>query len=145
MKTTRIALLGVALLCGYRSASAETPREFKLVVHPSNSTASISRSEAASIFLKKTTHWSNGATIVVIDLPPEASVRQSFSSHVLGKSVAAVKSFWQQQIFSGRDVPPVEKRTDEEVIAFIRSNANAIGYIGIGTPTQGLRVVEISE
>jgi hypothetical protein len=32
--------------------------------------------------------------------------REGFSKEVHGRSVTAIKSFWNQQIFAGRQVPP---------------------------------------
>jgi len=41
-------------------------------------------------------------------------IRVAFSKSVHGKSVGAVRAFWQQQIFSGRDVPPPEPFEPED-------------------------------
>jgi len=54
-----------------------------------------------------------------------------------------VKSYWQQQIFSGRDVPPVEKSSDAQVVAFVKQNPGAIGYVAEGTDTAGTKVVTV--
>jgi len=37
-------------------------------------------------------------------------------------------------IFSGREVPPVEKTSGEEALAFVRDNTGAIAYVAAGTP-----------
>jgi hypothetical protein len=46
--------------------------------------------------------------------------------------VSAVESYWQQAIFSGRSVPPLEKASDAEVLAFVRANPGAVGYVSGG-------------
>ena len=66
-------------------------------------------------------------------------VRDSFSREVLGKSVPAVEQYWTQAIFSGRAVPPVEKRTDADVLAYVRETPGAIGYVSASTPTEGVK------
>jgi hypothetical protein len=63
---------------------------------------------------------------------------------VHGKSVTAIKTYWQQQVFSGRDVPPVERPGDAEVVAYVRENVNAIGYVSAGAPlARGVKAVTI--
>ena len=42
---------------------------------------------------------------------------------------AAIVAFWQQQIFSGRDVPPAEKASEKDVIAYVKDHEGAVGYV----------------
>jgi hypothetical protein len=70
-------------------------------------------------------------------------VRGLFSETVLARHVAAVRSYWQQQIFSGRDVPPVEKKNDAEVLEYVRTNRGAVGYVSEASPASGVKVVEV--
>ena len=117
---------------------------FRLVANPSVRAGQLSKSAASAIFLKKTVKWDDGSTIIAVDQVEKSAVRATFTTAVHGKSPAAVKSFWQQQIFSGRDVPPVEKSSDSEVLAYIRSTAGAIGYVSEAADTSGLKVVEVN-
>ena len=75
--------------------------------------------------------WSscNGETIRPVDLPPASAIRRRFSSSVLKRSVAAVRSYWQQRIFTGRDVPPPELESDEAVVRYVTKYEGAIGYV----------------
>jgi hypothetical protein len=57
--------------------------------------------------------------------------------------VSEVKSYWQQQIFSGRSVPPVEKASDAAVVKFVEATAGAVGYVAPDAPTGGLRVLKV--
>jgi hypothetical protein len=47
----------------------------------------------------------------------------------LKRTVAAVRSYWQQRIFSGRDVPPPELDSDASVIAYVERTPGAVGYV----------------
>ena len=135
-----ILAFALALLAG-TTAFAATP--WKVIVNNNVKVDSLSKKAASDLFLKKTTKWASGAAVVPVDQVDTASVRDAFSRSVHGKPTAAVKSYWNQQIFSGRDVPPVEKRSDAEVLAFVRSNAGAVGYVSEGAATDGVRVVPI--
>jgi hypothetical protein len=70
-------------------------------------------------------------------------VRAEFSKSVHGKAVGSVVAFWQQQIFAGRDVPPAEKAGDEAVLAFVRANPGAVGYVSPAANTAGVKVLEV--
>jgi len=118
----------------------------KIVVHGSNSVSSITKAKAADLFLKRVTRWDNGHAVTPVDLSDKNPVRGAFSKELLGKEVAWVKSYWQKMIFSGRATPPVELSTDNEVLEFVRNNADAVGYVSEGaTLPGGVRAVSVSE
>ena len=78
---------------------------FKVIVHESNPISSLTRADVSKLFLKKATQL-NGTTALPIDLVSSNPVRQSFSRYIHRRPVSAIKAYWQQQIFSGRGVPP---------------------------------------
>src|SRR5512133_967174 len=121
---TRI-LFAAALVALASPALAE---EFKLVVNASNPIESMSKDQTSELFLKKSTRWSSGQVVHVVE-PGDQAVREAFYRNVAGKSLTAVKAYWNQLIFSGREVPPVSKSSDADVIAFVRSNPGALGYV----------------
>ncbi len=134
----------VVALIATAPAAAANPG-FKVVVNASNPTTSISKEQLSRCFMKQTNTWINGATVTPVDLSAASSVRVEFSTAVHDRDVNAVKSYWQRQIFSGRGVPPPEKASDEEVLAFVRANPGAVGYVSSGTPVgAGAKVLEIT-
>ena len=122
--------------------SAERP-EFRVVVHASNATRTIERSVLAEAFLKKTTRWGSGETIKPLDQRASSGVRRAFSLSVLNRSVAAIRSYWQQRIFSGRDVPPPELDSDESVIAYVERSPGAVGYVSSGAKLGRTRELQV--
>ena len=133
----------IALIATVPAAAANPG--FKVVVNTSNPTTSISKEQLSRCFMKQTNTWINGATVTPVDLSANSSVRVEFSTTVHERDVNAVKSYWQRQIFSGRGVPPPEKASDEEVLAFVRANPGAVGYVSSDTPVgSGVKVLEIT-
>lgn len=131
-----IALLLIATLLQAQS--------YKVIVNSSNPEASISASDLSKYFLKKTTKWANGEKVIPIDQSASSAVRGDFSKAALGKSVSAIKSYWQQYVFSGSGTPPIEKGSDAEVIEFVKNNAGAIGYISSTTNTNEVKVITVN-
>jgi ABC-type phosphate transport system substrate-binding protein len=116
---------------------------FKLVAHPRVATDSLLAADGSRIFLKKTAKWPDGSTVVPVDLPVASRVREAFSQAVHGKSASAVDAYWQKQIFTGRDLPPLTKATEAEVLAFVRSTPGALGYVSSETASEGVKVIEL--
>src|SRR6059058_1176212 len=122
------------------AGSAGAP-SFVVIINPAN-IAALTRDEVANIFMKRITRWNDHAVpIVVVDALPDSPVREAFSRAVLHRDVGAMEAYWQQQIFSGRDVPPVQKETDGDIVAFVRRNPGAIGYVAGGAQLDGVRAV----
>jgi ABC-type phosphate transport system substrate-binding protein len=119
-------------------------QDFQMVVNTANPVASISAGDASKLFLKRERKWSHGAAAMAVDQAPDAAVRTAFTRKVHARSVSAVATYWQQQIFAGKDVPPTEKGSDEAVLAFVRANPNAVGYVSadaaLGTGVKRLAV-----
>ena len=100
--------------------------------------ATLGKDEVSKIFLKKST------SLTAVDQDKSSKVRDAFSKAVHGRPAAAVVTYWQQQIFAGKDVPPTEKASDADVLAAVRANPKAIGYVAAGTDLgAGVKVVTV--
>jgi len=117
---------------------------YKLIVNSDNDIESLSTKEVSKIFLKKTDKWSDGSKIVPVDQVSENVVRKNFTKNIHKKNVAAIKAYWQKKIFSGRGVPPSEKKSSRDVVSFVKQNPGAIGYVSAGTSTSGVKVINVT-
>lgn len=125
-------------------AAAASNESFSVIVNAHNPTAAVDRRVLADVFLKKSTHWEDGESTRPADLPPNSTVRRDFSVRVLGRPVAAIRSYWQQSIFSGRDVPPPEFESDAAVMRYVAKNRGGVGYVASTTTLgAGIRVIEV--
>ena len=141
MRALRIAvvivLLGLVLAIPRGAVFADPlPPVYVVIVHPGNRETSFERSFLEDAFLKKVTRMPRGEVIRPVDLMPDSPVRRRFSHEVLKRPVSAVRSYWQQVIFAGRDVPPPELETDEEVVRYVLKHPGGIGYVS-GTANIG--------
>ncbi|MEO7034159.1 MAG: hypothetical protein ABI548_09725 [Polyangiaceae bacterium] len=121
-------LLACLVLSRGTARAAPVP-EFRVIVHPENPASELSRDFLAEAFLKRTTRWGNGEALRPVDQRSTSVARKKFSDSVLRRSVAAVKNYWQQRIFSGRDLPPPELESDEAVVAYVVNHRGAVGYV----------------
>jgi len=80
-----------------------------------------------------------------VDLIDTSALREAFSKQVHGKGTAAIKAYWQKMIFSGHDVPPPEKPSIGEALAYVRGNPGAIGYAPTGADLgPGVKVLKVT-
>src|SRR5690349_22742316 len=120
----RTALLAAAFVAGAALGAPRTAaaQGYQVIVNAANSASTLPKGEVAALFLKQVTTWPDGTPVAVVDLTDKSTVRAAFSKEVLGRSATAVRSYWQQQVFGGRAVPPTQRASDAEVIAFVREN-----------------------
>jgi ABC-type phosphate transport system substrate-binding protein len=118
---------------------------FVVIVNEAEPAAALSAQEVSNLFLKKSVRLPSGIDAAPIDLAESSPERASFSKRVHGKSTSAIKSYWQRLIFSGRAVPPPEAGSPADVVAFVRAQRGAIGYVPQGTPLgPGVKVVVLT-
>jgi hypothetical protein len=146
LRRRRLSLLAgaIALSGGLSAATAGEPR-YWVVVHPDNPAISLRRDEVSRLFLKKITRWSDGRTAAPVDLVQSAPARDDFSRDVHHRPASAIKKYWQQMVFSGQSAPPPEVATEEDVLAMVRSNPAAIGYVSDEVTLHGVKILDIVE
>lgn len=115
---------------------------FKIVAHPEVPLTEIGQTAASNLFLKKDRKL-GGVEAAPIDQPASSPVRDAFSKAVHGRATSAVVTYWQQQVFSGKDTPPPSKPSDDAILAFVKSTPGAIGYVSEGASTDGVKVLKI--
>jgi ABC-type phosphate transport system substrate-binding protein len=148
MRAIRAAafVLLLSLIAFATTVSAEHPPPppvYRVIVNPKNPLTTIERTFLQDAFLKKTTRWPSDSVIRPVDLLPASEVRAKFSQQVLGRSIGAVRAYWQQRIFSGTDIPPPEVDSDDKVIGFVLRNEGAVGYVSANASLNGAKLVNV--
>ena len=101
----------------------------------------VDRKFVTDAFLKKRTRWGDAQVIRPVDLSASSAVRRRFSDQVLGRSLDAVRRYWNQQVFSGRGVPPPQVNNEAAVVEYVLTHPGSIGYVTAGTDIRGAKVV----
>ena len=142
-----VPLAAIALAFAFASAPAagagDREPSFVVIVHPDNPVTSIDREFLRDAYLKKATDWDDGKTIRPVDLSSKFSARDRFERDVIEKTPSQLKSYWNQQIFSGKGVPPPEAPTTDQVIAYVLANPGAVGYLPAGVDPGRAKAIEV--
>ena len=138
-----LVLMVVALMLGTapRGSRADGD-EFVVIANPETEATTIDRGLLRDAFLKKASTW-DGVTLRPIDLAARYAVRERFTRDVLKKSPSQLRSYWNQQIFSGKGVPPPEVESPAAVVRYVSATRGALGYVPAGTDTAGAKVIGV--
>ncbi len=123
--------------------SAQTEAGYRIVVHPDNPGATITKKELKNIFLKRMAKWSHGEPIVPVDLSLDSSVRKAFTRDIHKRSTTSINAYWQKKLFSGKGVPPSTFREEAAVLDYVRNNPGAIGYISGTGDAKGVKILKV--
>jgi ABC-type phosphate transport system substrate-binding protein len=84
-----------------------------------------------------------------VDQSAGSQVRSAFTRAVLSVEgmgqISAVQNFWLQQVYSGRNTPPLVKAADADVLAFVAGTPGAVGYVGALPAAGGVKVLTITD
>ena len=148
MKYTCMLILWGIFLIISSPVFADEKVEFQIIVHVSNPLSKLSQEEISNMFLKKMTRWQGTNQLVYpVDTIEDAPIREKFSKEIHKRKVSSIKAYWQRQIFSGSELPPPEKETQEEIMEYVSQKKGAIGYISEEAEIHGydIKVIEIVE
>ena len=124
------------------SATAQEPP--RVIVNAANTATQIQRTAVLAIFMGEMTTWSDGKVIAPVDQSMRSPVRAAFSDKVLGKPAMSVQIHWLRRIAAEHVNPPPTKPSDAEVVAYVRANPGAIGYVAADfTPDETVKVVRV--
>lgn len=131
-------LAGVVLLAPHAAA-----QKFVVVVNPKNPVVRLNQTQVSKIYLGKLQGWDiNGQIQPVspVDQRPDSPLRVAFSERVLRKSVSETASYWRQELYAGRNVPPLEQ-SEAEALQTVRTVIGAIAYVSDKADLKGVKVV----
>jgi ABC-type phosphate transport system substrate-binding protein len=145
MKNQKIVRNGLlaALIAALVAPAAAGEGSYRIVVNPANPASAVERAELARLFMRKVSTWPDGTPAAAVDQPRTAPVRSAFSRDVHNKDVNSVVAYWATLVYAGRELPPPVRRSDEEVLEFVRQTPGAIGYVSADAPIDGVKVIAL--
>lgn len=133
-------LVRLAVLLSWSTTAMASDPCLRVVVHPSRATR-LSVAEVRAIFLKQQLLWSDGEPIIPVNRQAGSRVREAFSQAVFGQSSRRLAAYWNRRYFEAGEFPPATLASQEAVLRFVASNANAIGYVAGSPPDDTVAAV----
>jgi ABC-type phosphate transport system substrate-binding protein len=114
--------------------------EIAIIVHKDNP-AVIDTTYVTRIYTGLLKGWPDGSPVFPLDQSEDAPARRVFYARLVGKSPAAMKAIWSQNIFTGKGLPPKVASPDAEMMRIVSTNRNAIGYMLASQVDASVRVI----
>ena len=114
-----------------------------VVANPSVPGDAVSAGDLQSIFLGKTSSWSDGTAVKPAVLAGGPAAAEFLKSYVK-KSPSQFSTFWKKAVFSGTGTPPDEFASDAELVKFVAATPGAVGFVADGSPTDGAKVLTVN-
>jgi hypothetical protein len=113
-----------------------------VVAHPGVKVAEVSGEDLKSLFLGRTTSWSDGspARPAMLAGGPELD---EFLKRYIKKAPSHFGLHWKKAVYTGTGTPPAEFATEAELIDYVTRTPGAVGFVATGTDVHGARVIVV--
>lgn len=136
---TAVLLAGI-LACW--TAAAAFAADVKVIANPSISASSLSSDELQRIFLQTKSSLEDGTHVQAV-LEKSGSTHEAFVKAYLGKTDAALQTYYRSLVFTGKGSMPKTVSSDAEMVSFVSRTKGAIGYISASAPAAGTKTIEV--
>ena len=113
-----------------------------VIANPSVKATEISKSDLRDVFTGNATSLKDGTRVVPI-LLKAGTAHEEFLQVYIGKSDSAYRAGWRSLVFSGQASMPKNLDPESAVVEFVAHTAGAVGYIGKGTPHEGVKILAV--
>lgn len=115
--------------------------EIAIIANKSNTLSSISELQAASLWLAKKKTIAGSEKLKVSDAMERSPTYIEFYNKVVNKTPKQIRIYWGKMIFSGKTFPPPKQYSDAEMLQWVSSTNNALGYIDASSVNDSVKVL----
>jgi ABC-type phosphate transport system substrate-binding protein len=133
--------LVTAVVC-VLSAYAAQGADLKVIANLSVSVSSLSADELRNIFLVTKTSLSDGSHVEPV-LSKGGATHEAFLKQYLGKTDAALSTYYRSLVFTGKAFMPKMLGSDAQVAAYVAKTKGAIGYVNAGASALGAKAIAV--
>jgi ABC-type phosphate transport system substrate-binding protein len=132
-------ILATISLCAAASIGKD---EIKIVANLDVGASEISRDELNRIFLITKTSLP-GADHVEPVLETAGPVHRIFLKEYIGRTDAALMTYYRSLVFTGKASIPKAFNSDSELIEYVAKTKGAIGYVSASANTAGVKTLKV--
>ncbi len=115
--------------------------DLKVIANSSVGATSISSDELKNVFLMTKSSLGDGSHVEPV--LSKSATHQEFVKDYLGKTDAALQSYYRSLVFTGKGSMPKTLASDAEVAAYVAKTKGAIGYVSASAAASGVKVLEV--
>ena len=140
MKLQKLLFITALLISGLALTSAAA--DVKVIANPGISASSISADELKRIFLQTKASLEDGTHVQPV-LAKQGAAHETFVKTYLGKTDAALQTYYRALVFTGKGSMPKTVDPDSETVAYVTKTKGAIGYISGTSDAAGAKTLEV--
>lgn len=114
-----------------------------VIAHAGVELRSLSTASLRNIYTLRQTQWPGGQPIVVFVLPDDHPVHERFAKDTLGVYPYRLRQIWDRQSYSGMASAPIEVKSENDMLARVRSTPGAIGYTSKDMAHEGIKTLKL--
>lgn len=114
----------------------------QVIANPSVGASSVSADDLKAVFLATKSSLSDGSRVEPV-LAKGGATHEAFLKEYLGKTDAALQTYYRSLVFTGKASMPKALASDAEVVAYVAKTKGAIGYVAAGSATAGVKTIEV--
>jgi hypothetical protein len=123
------------------AGTAARAGEIKLIANLNVAASAISADDLRGVFLE-TKASLDGAHAEPV-LQKGGAVHETFLKEYLGKTDAALQTYYRSLVFTGKASMPKTLASDADVVAHVAKTKGAIGYVSASAATPGVKTLEV--
>jgi len=132
----------LAGLVAYAAVSVHAAAaDLKVIANPNVTASSISAADLKDVFLEVKTTLEGVAVEPV--LAKRGVPHDTFLKEYLGKSDAALATYFRSLVFTGKAAMPKSLDSDAEVAAYVAKTKGAIGYVSVSASAPGTKTLDV--
>jgi ABC-type phosphate transport system substrate-binding protein len=113
-----------------------------VIANPSVKSEDVTKSDLRDVFTGAATSLKDGTHVTPVLLNGGAA-NDEFLSEYVGKADSTFMAGWRSLVFSGQASMPKTIDSEAAMAEFVAHTPGTIGYIGKGTPHDGVKVLEV--
>ncbi len=142
MKSFRFHLIFIVAAMVILVSASASAGGVKIIANSSVKADSVSADELKNVFLEETSSLSDGSHVEPV-LAKGGAAHETFVKEYLGKSDAALQTYYRSLVFTGKGSMPKTVGGDAEVAAYVAKTKGAIGYVSSETSTEGAKTLQV--
>lgn len=120
------SLLGAIVLLWPMYAGAG---QLTVVVNAESGVVHLSRSQVINIFMGRNREFPNGRAATPIDMPASNPAKAQFYRTLVNRDLDQMAAYWSRFVFAGSTAPPYQATSVADVINFVSTHPDAVGYL----------------
>jgi ABC-type phosphate transport system substrate-binding protein len=116
--------------------------DIKVIANSSVKASEISSEELKRVFLVKMSSLDDGSHVEPV-LGKGGATHETFLKQYIGKTDAALGTYYRSLVFTGKGSMPKTLGSDAEVAAYVAKTKGAIGYVSAGASAPGAKALVV--